>query len=184
MLYTLNSYNVICRLQLNKTGRKNDECPTAFVTLCREVGKPLEISLPVAHPPTDLSSLAEASQPFYAFPSGRQGHEELPLGTGPPSGVFVSSCSTGALAEVLEGSCCTMKICHETFKCLFSQPSPCASFTYKHKISFLVFGFFCLYAFSRAAPAAHGGSQARGLMGAVATGLHQSHSNARSEPCL
>ena len=43
---------------------------------------------------------------------------------------------------------------------------------------------FCLFAFSRAAPAAYGGSQARGLIGAVAAGLHQSHSNAGSEPRL
>ena len=41
---------------------------------------------------------------------------------------------------------------------------------------------FCLFAFSRAAPAAYGGSQARGPIGAVATGLRQSHSNAGSEP--
>ena len=33
----------------------------------------------------------------------------------------------------------------------------------------------------RALPAAHGGSQARGRIGAVADGLHHSHSNARSE---
>ena len=38
-----------------------------------------------------------------------------------------------------------------------------------------------LFAFSRAASAAYGGSQARSLIGAVATGLHQSHSNTRSE---
>ena len=44
--------------------------------------------------------------------------------------------------------------------------------------------FFRLFAFSRAAPAAYGGSQARGLIGAVATGLRQSHSNSGSEPCL
>ena len=31
---------------------------------------------------------------------------------------------------------------------------------------------------------AYGGSQARGLIGAAAAGLHHSHSNARSEPCL
>ena len=43
---------------------------------------------------------------------------------------------------------------------------------------------FCLFSFSRAAPAAYGGSQARGLIRAVATSLHQSHSNARSEPRL
>ena len=40
------------------------------------------------------------------------------------------------------------------------------------------------FAFSRAAPAAYGGSQARGLIGAVATGLRQSHSNTGSEPRL
>ena len=31
---------------------------------------------------------------------------------------------------------------------------------------------------------AYGGSQARGLIGAVASGLHHSHSNAGSEPHL
>ena len=39
-------------------------------------------------------------------------------------------------------------------------------------------------AISWAAPAAYGGSQARGPIGAVATGLRQSHSNAGSEPRL
>ena len=39
----------------------------------------------------------------------------------------------------------------------------------------------CLF---RTTPASHGGSQARGLIGAVATGLHHSHSNAGSELCL
>ena len=49
----------------------------------------------------------------------------------------------------------------------------------------LVVLFCCLFAFfSRADPAAHGGSQARGRIGAVATGLHHSHSNAESEPRL
>ena len=36
------------------------------------------------------------------------------------------------------------------------------------------FFFFCLFAFSRAAPAAYGGSQARGLIGVVAAGLRHS----------
>ena len=31
---------------------------------------------------------------------------------------------------------------------------------------------------------AYGGSQARGLIGATAVGLHHSHSNARYEQCL
>ena len=40
---------------------------------------------------------------------------------------------------------------------------------------------FIYLSFSRAAPAACGGSQARGLIGAVAASLCQSHSNAGSE---
>ena len=44
--------------------------------------------------------------------------------------------------------------------------------------SFLSFAFFF---FLRATPAAHGGSQARRRMGAVAAGLYHSHSNAGSE---
>ena len=44
--------------------------------------------------------------------------------------------------------------------------------------------FFGLFAISWAAPAAYGGSQARGRIRAVATGLHQSHSKAGSEPRL
>ena len=46
------------------------------------------------------------------------------------------------------------------------------------------FFFFNFFAISWAAPAAYGGYQARGRIGAVATGLCQSHSNARSEPRL
>ena len=38
----------------------------------------------------------------------------------------------------------------------------------------LFFFFFCLFAFSRAAPSAYGGSQARGSVRAVAAGLRQS----------
>ena len=49
------------------------------------------------------------------------------------------------------------------------------------KILFIYLFFFFLL---KAAPAAYGGSQARGLNGAVAAGLHQSHSNAGSEPRL
>ena len=40
--------------------------------------------------------------------------------------------------------------------------------------------FFFFLSF-RATPAAYGGSQSRGLIGAVAAGLHHSHSNAGSE---
>ena len=46
---------------------------------------------------------------------------------------------------------------------------------------FFVVVVFCCF---RAIPTAYGGSQARGLTRPIAAGLHQSHSNARSEPCL
>ena len=51
------------------------------------------------------------------------------------------------------------------------------------KLFFCLF-LFCLFAFSRAALAAYGGFQARGLIQAVDTGLGQSHSNVGSEPRL
>ena len=44
-------------------------------------------------------------------------------------------------------------------------------------LSFFLF-VFCLF---RAAPVAYGGSQARGLIGAIAVGLYHSHSNSGSE---
>ena len=44
--------------------------------------------------------------------------------------------------------------------------------------------FFVFLLFLWAAPTAYGGSQARGRIGAVAAGLHQSHSNVGSEPRL
>ena len=46
--------------------------------------------------------------------------------------------------------------------------------------NFSFFFLFCLFAFSRAAPVAYGGCQARGLIRAIATALRQSHSNAGS----
>ena len=45
-----------------------------------------------------------------------------------------------------------------------------------------IFQFFSFL--FRAAPAAYGGSQAKGRIRAVAAGLHHSHSNARSELSL
>ena len=44
--------------------------------------------------------------------------------------------------------------------------------------------YYCLFAFSRAAPAAYGGSPARGLIRAVDISLDPSHSNVASEPRL
>ena len=49
---------------------------------------------------------------------------------------------------------------------------------------FIYLFIYCLFAISWASPEAYGGSQARGQIGAVATGLCQSHSNAGSEPRL
>ena len=49
---------------------------------------------------------------------------------------------------------------------------------------YFIFLFFCLFVFSRATPAAYGGSQAKGLIGTVAAGLRQRHSNVGSEQCL
>ena len=47
---------------------------------------------------------------------------------------------------------------------------------------FFCFVLFCfVFAFSRAAPGAYGGSQARGRIGAIATSLHQGHGNSESE---
>ena len=46
----------------------------------------------------------------------------------------------------------------------------------------LFFFFFLSFCLFRATPTAYGGSQARGQMGAIAAGLHYSHSNARSKP--
>ena len=40
---------------------------------------------------------------------------------------------------------------------------------------------FYFLSFSRATPMAYGGSQARGLIGAVAAGLYQNYSNTGSE---
>ena len=49
---------------------------------------------------------------------------------------------------------------------------------------FFIFIFIFVFCLFRAAPAAYGGSQARGLIRAVASGLHHSHSHAASEPRL
>ena len=46
---------------------------------------------------------------------------------------------------------------------------------------FFFFLSFCLFAISWAASAAHGDSQAKGWIRAVAADLHQNHSNAESE---
>ena len=49
---------------------------------------------------------------------------------------------------------------------------------------FFIFLVFVFFAMSWTAPTAYGGSQARGQIGAAASSLHQSHSNAGSQPSL
>ena len=49
---------------------------------------------------------------------------------------------------------------------------------------FFIFYFLFILPFSAAAPTAYGGSQARGLIGAVAAGLRQGRSTEGSEPSL
>ena len=56
--------------------------------------------------------------------------------------------------------------------------------SYKETDLHLIFFFLSFFAISWAAPVAYGGFQARGRIRAVATRLHQSHSNMGSKPCL
>ena len=53
-----------------------------------------------------------------------------------------------------------------------------------HTNHFSYLFFFLVFVFLRAALVAYGDSQARGLIGAAAASLRQSHSSARSELCL
>ena len=60
-----------------------------------------------------------------------------------------------------------------------------ATFTQIEKPELILFYFILfIYSLFRAAPEAHGGSQASGQIGDVAAGLHYIHNNARSEPPL
>ena len=66
--------------------------------------------------------------------------------------------------------------------------SPCITLkllvVHVHDTYICIYFFFVFFSISWAAPVAYGDSQARGLIGARATGLCQSHSNTGSEPCL
>ena len=56
------------------------------------------------------------------------------------------------------------------------------------KLFYFILLYFILFLFGllsfRGTTTAYGSSQARGLIGAAAAGLHHSHSNAGSELCL
>ena len=66
---------------------------------------------------------------------------------------------------------------------MYTLPMRLAAFIVLCFFGVFVVVVFLFFVFSRATPAAYGGSLARGLIGAVAAGLRQSHSNAGSEPC-
>ena len=51
-------------------------------------------------------------------------------------------------------------------------------------ITIIIIIIIVFFAISWAAPTAYGGSEARGRIGAVAAGLHHSHNNWGSQPCL
>ena len=57
-------------------------------------------------------------------------------------------------------------------------------FLYITKLRFFFSFFYLFILVFRAITVAYGGSQARGLIGAVAAGLRHSHNNAISELCL
>ena len=71
----------------------------------------------------------------------------------------------------------THSICLPTFKLLYRIGCTNQCSKAIPRILFLLVFLFCLFAISWAAPAAYGGSQARDQIGAVAAGLHHSHSN-------
>ena len=53
------------------------------------------------------------------------------------------------------------------------------------QVMFYLFTYVFFFAFEdHTAPAAYGSSQAMGQIGAVAAGLHHSHSHTRSQLCL
>ena len=56
--------------------------------------------------------------------------------------------------------------------------------TQNRNLSIFSLHSFLYFYLLRATPTAYGSSQARGLIGAVAAGLHHSHSNVRSKPHL
>ena len=76
--------------------------------------------------------------------------------------------------------------CSVSFCCTTVWPSHTYTHIHTHAhiyILFFFFFYFCSF-FFRAAPAAYGSSQAKGLIGTITAGLCHSHSNARSEPQL
>ena len=86
-------------------------------------------------------------------------------------------------------SLCTLA--SEELTGLVLSPNRCITHFHSLFLSLVLLSFISLFLFIyflfllfRAALTANGGSQARGLIGAVASGLHHSHSNSGSKLCL
>ena len=102
----------------------------------------------------------------------------------PQKGSFTFTHCTFPLpfVPIVSTTCSCSHGCPGNFSGKHLQHSHCYSILF-------LFMYVCMYAcmysaFSRAAPMAYGGSQARDVIGAVAAGLRQSHSHARSQPRL
>ena len=78
------------------------------------------------------------------------------------------------------------KLLHpETIPSSLEVQGNCLQFITSGLVNILVsYNFLRVWVFSRAASVAYGGSQARGQIRAVATGLSHSHSSVGSEPRL
>ena len=112
----------------------------------------------------------------------------------PPLYLPASSCHQGPVTStcpVNGPSFSSSTNCHQATKRQEKDIPPYGNIGFLIKDCFLFFSFFFVFFFvffffaiSRAASTAYGGSQARGLTGAVAVSLCQSHSNSGSELCL
>ena len=92
--------------------------------------------------------------------------------------IFIPSAVYGALDYLTFKN---MYILFPQLECMFLEGQD--HILYYFILFYYLFIYFCLFlVFSRAAPAAYGGSQAGGLIGAVASGLGHSHCNMRCEP--
>ena len=90
------------------------------------------------------------------------------------------------LTKSKNGVTCWMKFMLRIRIVLYVKSTKWISRTpYQNKnVKYVIIKCFFVFRPFRAAPAAYGGSQARGLIGAVAPGLRHSHSNARSKTYL
>ena len=115
-----------------------------------------------------VTSATSSTKPLFSL---AQGEDSCHVGDA-PAAQWRSSCGERLRAPAISRH---QLASHDTGILKVHSPS---------QLSFLFcFVLFCL-SFSRAAPTAYGGSQARSLNGAIAADLHHSHSNSGSKPHL